>query len=335
MRPRLAFAMAADKTRLVFDQSALARLNHICEIVTEAPLEDFSTAAARDILAGIDILVTGWGCPFVSREVLASAPNLKLIAHAAGTVKYHLDPAVYEAGITVTNAVDANAIPVAEFTLAMIILANKRAFEFRDICRDDPTRASSHALMDTPIGNYRRTTGIVGASHIGRRVIELLAPLDGTILLCDPFIQPDDPLVRNVELVGLDDLMTRCDVVSLHAPLLPTTRGMIGSRQLGLMRDGSTIINTARGALVDEAALIAELETGRLSAVLDVTDPEIPLPGSRLYRLPNVFLTPHIAGAIGTERARLGRLVVDEIERFLAGTPLRYGIEPARLSQLA
>lgn len=335
MRPRIAFAMAADKTRFVFDAAALQRLSPICDVVTEPPLEELDSEAARSVLRDIDILVTGWGCPFISREIVAAAPRLKLIGHAAGTVKYHLDPAVFEAGIVVTNAVDANAQPVAEFTLAMIILANKRVVEFRDIYRADPTRGSSHALMDTPIGNYWRTIGIVGASHIGRRVIRLLQPLDYSILLHDPHVQPGDEITRHAELTSLDDLMARADVVSLHAPSLPSTRGMINARNLGLMRDGTTLINTARGALVDEAALLAELETGRISAVIDVTDPEIPPPDSAFFRLPNVFLTPHVAGAIGTERSRLGNLVVDEIERFVAGKPLQHQVEPALLQQLA
>jgi phosphoglycerate dehydrogenase-like enzyme len=335
MRPRLAFAMSPAKTRFVFDDAALTRLRAVCDIVTPAPLEELTSPAARALLADVDFLVTGWGCPFISREIVAAAPRLRLIAHAAGTVKYHLDPAVFEAGIAVTNAVDANAVPVAEFTLAMIILASKRAFEFRDLYRADPTRASSHALMDTPIGNYRRKIGIVGASHIGRRVIQLLAPLDHSILLYDPHIRPNDEITQRAQPVSLDELIASSDVVSLHAPSLPSTRGMIGRHELGLLRDGAVLINTARGALVDEAALIAELETGRISAVIDVTDPEIPAADSKLYRLPNVFLTPHIAGAIGTERSRLGDLVVEEIERFAAGKPMLHRVEPALLQQLA
>jgi phosphoglycerate dehydrogenase-like enzyme len=110
---------------------------------------------------------------------------------------------------------------------------------------------------------------------------------------------------------------------------------MIGGRELALMRDGSTLINTARGALIDETALIAELNTGRISAILDVTEPEIPEADSPLFRLPNVFLTPHIAGAIGTERARLGNLVADEVERFIAGEPLHHRVHPELLRQLA
>ena len=335
MRPRLAFAMAPGKTRFVFDEAALSRLAEICDVLTPEPLTDLSTEAARSVLADTEILVSGWGCPFISKDIVAAAPRLKLIAHAAGTVKYHLDPAVYEAGIAVTNAVDANAIPVAEFTLAMIILANKRVFEFRDIYRADPTRRSSHALMDAPIGNYRKTVGIVGASHIGRRVIDLLKPLDLDVLLYDPHVRPGDPITREAELTGLDDLIARSDVVSLHAPSLPSTRHMIGARELRLMRDGATLLNTARGALVDEAALVAALEPGRIFAIIDVTDPEIPPAGSALYRLPNVFLTPHIAGAIGTERSRLGNLIVDEIERFIAKAPMQHQVAQSALTLIA
>jgi phosphoglycerate dehydrogenase-like enzyme len=335
MKLRLAFAMDPQKTHRVLDDETMARLAHACEVVTNEPLDEFGSAEARRVLGEVDILVTGWGCPHISAEVLAAAPRLKLVAHAAGTVKALIDPIAYERGIVVTNAVDANAIPVAEFTLAAIIMANKRVLEFRDLYRQDRTRRTSHALMDQPIGNYRRTIGIVGASRIGRRVIALLGSLDCEVLLYDPFVTPSDPVAASVELVGLDELMVRSDVVSLHAPSLPATRGMIGARQLKLMRDGATFINTARGALVDEGALVAELVSGRLSAVIDVTEPEIPPADSPLFELPNVLLTPHMAGAVGAERSRLGRLVADEIERFIAGKSLHFAVAPHLLERLA
>ncbi|MHA6691024.1 hydroxyacid dehydrogenase [Devosia sp. A449] len=335
MRPKLAFAMAADKTRHVFDAAALARLARSCDIVRATPLEEFSSAEARAVLGEIDILVTGWGCPMLTPEVLADASNLKLVAHAAGTVKFTVDPAVYEAGIRVTHAADANAVPVAEFTLAAIIFANKRVFELRDRYRADPARRTTYALMDERIGNYHRTIGLVGASRIGRRVARMLQGLDVTVLINDPFMAADDPLLARAELVDLDTLMARSDVVSVHAPALPSTQGMIGAKQLKLMQDGAGFINTARGSLVDEAALIAELQTGRIHAVIDVTDPEIPEASSPLYSLPNVFLTPHIAGAAGTERLRLGELVIAEIERFVGGQHMEFEIEPALLERLA
>ncbi len=335
MRPKLAFAMAADKTRHVFDADALARLARSCDIVRAEPLEELSSPEARAVLGDIDILVTGWGCPVVSAQVVKAAPRLTLIAHAAGTVKFTLDRAVYEAGIRVTHAADANAVPVAEFTLAAIIFANKRVFELRDRYRADPGRRSSYALMDEPIGNYHRTIGLVGASRIGRKVARLLGGFDFTVLISDPFVQPGDPVLDRAELVDLDSLMARSDVVSIHAPSLPSTRAMIGAKQFRLMQDGAAFINTARGALVDETALVAELQTGRIHAVIDVTDPEIPAPGSPLYTLPNVFLTPHVAGAVGTERLRLGQMAIDEIERFVGGVPMEFEIEPALLERLA
>ena len=275
MRPRVALAMAANKTLHVFDDPLLDRLNRSCEIVSRTPLESLTSPEAKAILGDIEILITGWGCPFISREVLASAPKLRLIAHAAGTVKSLVDRSAYDAGITVTHAADANAVPVAEFTLAAIIFSGKQVFHFRDLYRADTKRRTSHVLRDEPIGNFRRTVCLIGAYKICHRVARLLEPFD-------PFVRPDDPITRTTELVDLDTLLSRSDIVSIHAPSLPSTRAMIGARELERMRDGATLINTARGALIDEAALIAELETGRISAVIDVTDPEIPPPASAL-----------------------------------------------------
>ncbi len=335
MRPKLALAMKPEKTRHVLDDTLLERLGRSCDVLSTAPLETFATPESRRLLAAAEVLVTGWGCPLIGPEVLRAAPNLRLIAHAAGTVKFTVDPSAYGRGIRVTHAADANAVPVAEFTLAAILFANKRAFAFRHIYRDDPSRGTSYALMDQPIGNYRRTVGLIGASRIGRKVAAMLAGFDMSVLLYDPFVQAVDPITELTELVSLDTLMARSDVVSLHAPSLPTNNGMIGARQLKLMPDGATFINTARGALVDEAALLAELATGRLQAVIDVTEPEIPAADSPFFTLPNVFLTPHIAGAIGTERARLGQMAVEEVERFVRGEPLLYEIEPELLERLA
>lgn len=335
MRPKLTFALDPHKTRHVFDDGAMARLAACCDIVSAQPLTGFGTAEARAILAETEILVTGWGCPMLTPDVLRAAPRLQLVAHAAGTVKFTVDPSAYAAGIRVTHSAEANAVPVAEFTLAAILFANKRIFELRDLYRADRTRRSSYELMDRTIGNFRRVVGLVGASRIGRKVASMLAGFEFDVLLYDPFVHPDDPIAQKVELVDLDTLMARSDVVSIHAPSLPSTRHMIGARQLKLMQDGAAFINTARGALVDEAALVAELQTGRIQGIIDVTDPEIPPAGSPLFGLPNVFLTPHVAGAIGTERARLGLMAVEEVERFVRGEPMLYEIAPELLERLA
>jgi phosphoglycerate dehydrogenase-like enzyme len=139
----------------------------------------------------------------------------------------------------------------------------------------------------------------------------------------------------HVAKVTLSELLTRSHVVSLHAPLLPETRHMLGTRELALMRDGATLINTARGALVDPAALEAELSRGRLFAVLDTTEPEVPPPDSPLYHLPNVFLTPHIAGSLGRETERLSDYIVAEVERFARGISLKFLVRREQLPRLA
>lgn len=335
MRPKLAFAMNPEKTRHVFNAALLSRLSACCDVVATSPLQNLDSAESRAILADTEVLVTGWGCPMLSPAILRTASKLRLIAHAAGTVKFTVDPSAYARGIRVTHAAEANAVPVAEFTLAAILFANKRIFEFRDLYQADTSRRSSHRLMDENVGNFGRTIGLVGASRIGRKVAALLQHFDFEVLLYDPFVQPGDPVTAGADLVDLDTLMARADVVSIHAPSLPNNRAMIGPRQLELMQDGATLINTARGALVDEAALLRELQSGRIQAVIDVTDPEIPPPDSLFFSLPNVFLTPHVAGAIGTERGRLGLMAVEEVERFVRGDTLLYEVEPALLERLA
>jgi len=168
--------------------------------------------------------------------------------------------------------------------------------------------------------------GIVGASRIGRRVIELLRPFDLDVLLHDPWVDDDDARRLGARALPLDELLAGCDVVSLHAPAVPETRHMLDARRLALLRDGATLVNTARGALVDGKALELELVSGRIAAVLDTTDPEILPSDSPLYELPNVFLTPHIAGSLGDETSRMTELALDEIERFTQGRPLQHAV---------
>lgn len=142
------------------------------------------------------------------------------------------------------------------------------------------------------IGNHGRRVGVIGASRIGRRVIELLRPFDLRVSLTDPYVDEAGAAALGVPLLPLDDLLRTCDIVTVHAPDTPETHRLIDRRALALMPDGAVLVNTARGALVDHDALIDELRAGRLSAILDVTDPE-PLPAdSPLLDLPNAFVTP-------------------------------------------
>lgn len=159
--------------------------------------------------------------------------------------------------------------------------------------------------------------GIISASRIGRRVIELLQPFDVEILAWDPIA--DGEALAGVTWTTLDDLLRRSDVVSLHAPALPETERLIGRRELALIPDGATLINTARASLVDQDALLDELYDERIWAVIDVTDPEPLTPGHPLFSAPNLVLTPHVAGSQGNELLRLGDTALAEAARYAAG----------------
>src|SRR5699024_11780312 len=165
-----------------------------------------------------------------------------------------------------------------------------------------------------------------------RRVLDLLRVLEtGPVLVADPIADPDAVRSAGGELVELPDLLTRAEICSLHAPLLPSTEGMIGAAELALLPDGATLINTARGGILDHHALLTECAAGRLDAILDVTDPE-PLPvGHPLLGLPNVTITPHVAGSLGSETRRLSAFALDAPPAHLESRPLPGALTAERL----
>lgn len=332
-RPQALFAMTAQNVPHVFPPEVLARLRACVEIDPTLVAHDFTEPRVRETLARTEVLVTGWGCPRLDAAVLDAAPRLRAVLHAAGSVKGFTTPEVWRRGIAVSSAVAANALPVAEYTLAMILLAGKDVFACRDLLR--ARRTFPHGDIVPGIGNHGRRVGVVGASRIGRRLIELLRPHDLRVGLADPYVDAAEAARLGVPLLPLDDLLRTSDIVTLHAPQTPETRHLVGSRELALMPTGSVLINTARGALVDHDALLGELRTGRLNAVLDVTDPE-PLPAdSPFFDLPNAFVTPHLAGSQGNELARLGLTVVEEAERLLSGGELACAVDHTALERTA
>jgi phosphoglycerate dehydrogenase-like enzyme len=330
-RPRIAIAMIKELLPYAFTDADLDRLRSVGDLLDPTPLDDFSSVRAQRVLADCDVLVGHWGCPPLDEVALSHAPRLRLLAYAGGTVKWIVSPALWRHGVTVTSAAVANAEPVAEYTLAVILLANKAAFVSREWLRDPGVRVE----RPQPVGNWDKQVGIIGASHVGRAVIRLLRPFRLTAVVHDPYLGAEDAAALGVRSVGLDELLSTSDVVSIHAPDVPATRGMIGAAQLALLRDGATLVNTARGALVDTDALEAALASGRISAVLDVTEPE-PLPrSSPLLGMPNVFLTPHLAGSQGSELARLAEVALDEVERYARGLPPAWPVREADLDRIA
>ena len=326
--------MAPMFTLELFAEEHFERLQQTCELLDRERFTDLSGGRGAELLAETEMLLSSWGCPVLDDAVLAKAPALRANVHAAGTIKMHVTDACWERGLQISSAAAANAVPVAEYTLAAILFANKAAFAIQRRYQQERGWvwwAGAHPRL----GNYRKVIGIVGASFVGRKVIELLRPFDFTILVYDPYLTPASAAELGVEPVELDELLRRSDVLTLHAPALAETFAMIDRERLALMPDGATLINTARGWLVDAAALEAELVSGRLYAVIDTTEPEILAADSPLYDLPNVFLTPHIAGAMGSETQRMATLAIEEIERYVRGEPLRYQVRREDLARIA
>ncbi|WP_216853264.1 hydroxyacid dehydrogenase [Phytoactinopolyspora halotolerans] len=325
--------MGRGTAQRVLSGPVVDRLVEVAYVDPALVASDFYHPEIRAALADTEVLLTSWGCPPLTEDVVNAAPRLQAVVHAAGTVKMHVTAACWERGIRVSSAATANAMPVAEYTVAAILWANKRVLEIAADYRD--RRDFTDWGGNPRIGNFRKTVGVVGASRVGRRVLELLRMFDVDVLLSDPYVHGDEGAALGARVVPLPELMQASDVVSVHAPDLPTTRHMIGAPELALMRDGGILINTARPAVIDQKALTKELVARRLSAILDVTEPE-PLPAdSVLFDLENVFLTPHIAGSLGGELARIADAAVDELERYSLGLPFAHEVKPEELERSA
>jgi phosphoglycerate dehydrogenase-like enzyme len=290
--------------------------------------------ALDEALGRAQVLVTGWGVPPLHGLAgwRPESSPLRLVAHSAGTVKQLLPVEALERGLLVAHANESLADAVAEFTLGAIIFAWRNAFASLERYRAGKGQV--------PIASQREirgsTVGIIGASAIGRRMLQLLRPLGPRLLLADPYATPAIAAGHGAELVGLEELLRASEIVSLHAPVTPETLGMLGAAEFAAMRPGALFVNTARGRLIDHDALLAELRAGRISALLDVTDPTEPLPPeSPFFQLENCVLLPHIAGASLEARRRQSRITVDEILRFLTGEPLQHQVTRERWDTMA
>lgn len=296
------------------------------------PLAPQDLIANPDLLHRTEIVLGTWGLPQFDADLLSQMPALRAIFYAAGSVKGFVTDALWDRQITVVSAAAANAVPVAEYTVGAILLSLKHFF-----ANVEATRAThSFDRLPNGPGNFRSTVGIISLGQIGRLVIEKLKVFDHRILAHDPYAPPQLFTELGVTSVGLEQIFEQADVISLHAPWIPATVGMIHHDLLQRMKPGATFINTSRGALVREPDLFAVLESRPdLTAIIDVTHPEPPVPDSPFYLLPNIRLTPHIAGSIGPECARMGWLVHDELARWLGGQPLLHAVTRAQLALMA
>ncbi len=330
-KPVVAITIGQQHYRRMMSQAAWDRLAEFAEVIHHPGQEPATKADLLALLPAADACITSWDVARLDADVIAAAPKLRILAHMGGSVRRVVSDAVWARGIRVVSAAPALGQDVAETTVGLIIVGVKRIWPLAQHVREGGWRESPW----WPARELRgKIVGVIGGGNIGRHVIRLLKPFEPYILLYDPYLSDQEVAELGVVRVELDDLLRRADVVTLHAPSLPETHHMIDARRLALMKDDALIVNTARGALIDEAALIAELSKGRFFAFLDVTDPEPPAADSPLRKLPNVVVTPHLAGCI-ENCTRMGELAVEELRRFFAGEPPIYPVTPERLAHIS
>jgi phosphoglycerate dehydrogenase-like enzyme len=329
--PKGLFLLNADAYAKIYGPAEQAEIEQLVQLYAP-PQTAQSIQENPALLHQADIIFSGWGMPVMDESFLAAAPNLKIVFYGAGSIKYCTTPAFWQRGLLITSSYAANAVPVVEYTLAQILLCLKKTWQYvLGIKRE------GRYINPLPVaGAYGSTVGIISLGMIGRMLSERLRTFDLNVIAYDPFVSAETAGALGVTLCGLDEIFQRADVVSLHTPWLPETVGMITGAHLAAMQPGATFINTARGAVVREQEMIEVLQQRPdLLAVLDVTYPEPPVAGSPFYTLPNVILTPHIAGSMDNECRRMGRIVVEELQRYLRGEPLCWSISQQQAAIMA
>ncbi|ADB62729.1 D-isomer specific 2-hydroxyacid dehydrogenase NAD-binding protein (plasmid) [Haloterrigena turkmenica DSM 5511] len=303
-----------------FPNEVRHRLESLGSVAWNPSTDDLSEDALRDRIDGVDVLVTGWGSPRVTADVLEAADDLRLIAHTGGSVGTLVSEAVYDAGIPVVSANDVMADHTAEHTLGSILAKLRAVPEL-----EASMKAGEFGADDVDIRTlHGKDVGLVGLGTIGRKLLDHLAPFDVSASIYDPYVNAE--ALAEYPFATLTDLETALDsaVVSVHAARTDETIGMLDADRLAQIPDGALFVNTARAEIVEEAALVEELRSGRLSGVFDVYHQE-PLPADHEFReFDNVLLTPHVGGS--QIHSPLTETVIDDIERFQRDQPLEHEI---------
>lgn len=297
--------------------------------------------AKKDVLvdparfADTEVIFSTWGMPvFTEEEIRRCFPRLTCVFYGAGTVQQFARPFL-ACGVRVFSAWAANAVPVAECTVAQIILSNKGFFANARVMREN-RGVNARGLVSKYPGNYGVKVGLIGCGMIGSLAAQMLKGYDVEVLAYDPFLPAERAKELDVTLCSLEELFSSCQTVSNHLANNEATRGMLDYRLFSRMLPYATFLNTGRGAQVVEADLVRALtERPDLTAILDVTWPEPAAAEHPFYALPNCILTPHIAGSSGLEVTRMAEYMYEECTHWLLGEPCSLEVSEKMLATMA
>ncbi len=329
---KIAFLISNFGRRRVFKDQHIDRLSALGELSVYDRDDFLDREYVLDFVKGAEVIITSWQSPAIDEEILALCPDLRMLIHAAGSVKPVVTPALIERGIRVASSANELSRGVAETTLGLALAACKGAFFLPNDMKKGMWNENNHKIKDF----YNIKIGVIGAGFAGRYFIKLLRDFRVDILVYDPTLTKEQ--IRDelgAEKRELSELLAESDVISIHAPSIPETDNMLNETNIPLIRDGSILINTARGKLIDEAALIKECAKNRFTAILDVYWPEPPAVDNPLRKMDNVVLLPHVAGFETNGAFRVGEHTCEEAERFFAGEKLECEIDLSKLSIMA
>lgn len=329
-KPKALYCLGSYGFESIYGPSVRSRIAGLVDIPEKPfPRDTFLTEAEG--LSEVEFLLTGWEGPHLDGRILEKLPGLRAVFHGAGSIRGTVTDAFWEKDLPITSSYSANAVPVVEFTLSQILFCLKKGWQHAREVR------KTKSFVRLPVsGNYRSRVGILSLGMIGRMVCQRLQAFDLEVVAWDPVCPPEVFAGLDVPQVSLEEIFETADLVSVHTPLLDSTRGFLGYEHFSRMKQGATLLNTARGALIREEDLARILkERSDLFAFLDVTFPEPPAEDSPFYTLPNVVVTPHIAGSMDRECERMGDLAASELERFLRGEPLQHRISREQAAAMA
>jgi phosphoglycerate dehydrogenase-like enzyme len=298
----------------VYGLGRLERLKKLARIHNTV-IDSNNFDVSFEAVSTAEYIFSTWGMPVLKQEQISSMKKLKAVFYAAGSVKYFAG-SYLKRGISVISAWGANAIPTAAFAFSQIILA----------CKDYFRSTLEYKTKNDIVwkvekrGIYGCKVGILGAGKVGRGVIGMLKPFGCEIYVYDPYLSAKEAKKFGAAKAGIEKIFRECLVVSNHMPDTEETKGILDEQLFNSMAKKAVFINSGRGAQVMESGLVKALSSRKdLTALLDVTFPEPPDKRSKLFKLPNIILSPHIAGAYGKEQVRLADYVMDEFESMLKG----------------
>lgn len=330
---KILYLPPASLSQDILSPKAVETLEKLGTVIWNELDRNYTADELLALIPDAEVVISSWGSPNVTAKHVAAAPELKIVGHAAGSVKKRLDPVAHQGGVLLLSASDMIAEAVSEYTLWAMLSGRRSLFRYDKLMKMERYWKTADEFYGHLLTGAK--VGIVSASMVARRVINLLKPFNCDIIVYDPYLSADAAQELGVRTVSLEAVFTEANIISIHAPSTPETKGMITAAHFQSIPDDTLLINTARTWVLDQDALLTELQRERFYAIIDVFEPE-PLPAEHPIRnLDNVYLTPHVSGHSIETRLKLVEAIAYDVERFYNGQPPKLAVSYDRLKIMA